>query len=79
MTERDAFRGPGAWNVDLSLSKRFRFGDRYAVQLRVEAYNLFNHANMYVNAGNADVASFATITGYKDGNRRIQLGAKFEF
>jgi hypothetical protein len=34
---------------------------------------------MYVNSGNADISSFTEITGYKDGNRRIQLGAKFEF
>jgi hypothetical protein len=79
MTERGAFRGPGAWNLDLSLSKRFRFGDRYAVQLRVEAYNVFNHANMFAQTGDADVSSFDKIYGYKDGNRRIQLGAKFEF
>ena len=79
MTKRDAFRGPGLWNVDASLSKRFRFGDHYAVQLRFEAYNLFNHANMYVQAGDADVSSFDKVYGYKDGNRRIQLGAKFEF
>ena len=79
MTERDAFRGPGAWYVDLSMSKRFRFGDRYAVQLRFEAYNVFNHSNMYANASNADISSFTEITGFKDDNRRIQIGAKFEF
>ncbi len=79
MTKRGDFRGPGFWNVDLGLSKRFRFGDRYALQLRLEAYNLFNHANMYANTDVADVSSFDTITGYKDGNRRIQIGAKFEF
>ena len=89
MTERNAFRGPGAWFFDLSLSKRFRFGDHYAVQLRAEAYNVFNHANMYAVTGNADIASFSTITGFKgytqqggaqgDGQRRIQLAAKFEF
>ncbi len=28
MTERDAFRGPGYWNVDFLMSKRFRFGNR---------------------------------------------------
>jgi hypothetical protein len=79
MTKRDAFRGPGAWYLDLSLSKRFRFGDRYALQLRVEAYNLFNHANMFADAVSADLGSADFITGTKDGNRRIQLGAKFEF
>jgi hypothetical protein len=79
MTERGAFRGPGLWNLDLSLSKRFRFGDRYAVQLRFEAYNVFNHANMYARSGDADLSSYSEIYGFKDGNRRIQLGAKFEF
>ena len=92
MTERNAFRGPGAWFFDLSMSKRFRFGDHYALQLRAEAYNVFNHANMYAVTGNADIASFNTITGFKgytgcssgcgtqgDGQRRIQIAAKFEF
>jgi hypothetical protein len=79
MTKRDAFRGPGYWNVDLGFSKRFRFGTNYAAQIRIEAYNLFNHANMFVNAADADISSYDTITGYKDGNRRIQLGFKFEF
>jgi hypothetical protein len=65
--------------VDFGFSKRFRFGTNYAAQIRIEAYNLFNHANMYVNAANADLASSDMITGYKDGNRRLQLGFKIEF
>ena len=79
MTKRDAFRGPGAWNVDFAMSKRFLMGQSKAIQFRWEIYNLFNHANMFVNSGNADVSSFSTITGFKDGNRRMQLGFKFEF
>jgi outer membrane receptor protein involved in Fe transport len=79
MTARDDFREPGYWNVDFLMSKRFRFGARYAAQFRLEAYNLFNHQNMYVHADSADVSSATTITGYKDGNRRMQLGFKFEF
>jgi hypothetical protein len=90
MTERDAFRGPGAWNSNFSLHKRFRFGSHYAAQFRIEFFNVFNHHNMYVLTENADISSFTTITGYKgdnpsqgsdlnDANRRIQLGFKFEF
>jgi len=79
MTKRDAFRGPDAWNVDLALLKRFRFGDHYAAQFRIEAYNLFDHGNMIVNSENADISSFSTITGKKDGNRVAQLGFKLEF
>jgi outer membrane receptor protein involved in Fe transport len=79
MTERHAFRGPGFWNVDLALTKRVRVRDRYAVQFRLEAYNVFDHANMYANVGDADVSSSDAIFGRKDGNRRMQIGLKFEY
>ena len=78
MTERNAFRGPGAWNVDFIIGKRFRFGTK-AVLARLEAYNLFNHHNMYVRSENADISSFSSITGYLKDNRRMQFGFKFEF
>ena len=78
MTERDAFRGPGAWNVDFIVGKRFRFGTKAAL-IRLEAYNLFNHHNMYVRSDAADVSSSTSITGFLDNNRRMQLGFKFEF
>jgi len=40
-------RGPGLNNWDMSLFKKFYFGegDRRFLQLRVEAYNVFNHTN----------------------------------
>lgn len=79
MTKRDAFRGPGSWSLDIATNKRFFFGSHQAVQVRFEFYNLLNHANMFANTGNADVSSFDTITGFKDGNRKVQLGIKFEF
>jgi outer membrane receptor protein involved in Fe transport len=78
MTKRNDFRGPGFWNVDLVLSRRVRFGTR-AVQFRGEAYDLFNHANMYPHADTADVSAADFVGGYKDGNRKVQLGVKFEF
>jgi outer membrane receptor protein involved in Fe transport len=83
MTKRNAFRGPGRYFLDVSLSKRFRFGDRRAFQFRLEAYNILNHANLYALPGTADVSS-ATFVGGSRGdsvadNRRVQLGVKFEF
>jgi len=89
MTKRNAFRRPGRYNVDMSLSKRIRLNDRFAVQLRLEAYNLLNHANLYVNDAATDVSQGLMLTAYRgitqagglvgDGQRRVQLGAKFEF
>jgi len=46
---RNAFRGPGFWNVDFALSRGFplrRLGEQGQLQIRLEIFNLFNHANL---------------------------------
>ncbi len=78
MTERNAFRGPGSWIMDMSVGKRFRFGSKAGL-IRLEMYNIFNHANMYARTESANIDSFTSITGYKADFRRMQLGFKFEF
>jgi hypothetical protein len=40
---RGALIGPGYWNVDASLFKRFKFTERTNLELRVEMTNVFNH------------------------------------
>jgi hypothetical protein len=42
---RNIFRDTGFHNVDLSVSKNFRFGERMKAQFRVETFNIFNHPN----------------------------------
>ena len=82
-TERNGFRGPGAWNFDMSVGKRFRFGNNRAALVRLEMYNIFNHHNMYANTETAFVTadpSFPSrVTGFLDDFRRVQLGFKLEF
>jgi len=90
MDARNSYRRPGRWNVDALLAKRLRFGARVALQMRLEAYNLFNHANLYIVEGAADTSNpkITAFRGYVpdftgsvpgDGQRRIQLGARLEF
>jgi hypothetical protein len=45
---RNIFRDTGFHNVDLSVSKNFKFGERFKAQFRVETFNIFNHPN-YAN------------------------------
>jgi hypothetical protein len=61
------------------MAKRLRLGGARATQLRLEAYNVFNHANLFPFTGTADLSSNSAITGYRRGNRRLQLGVRFEF
>jgi outer membrane receptor protein involved in Fe transport len=91
MDVRNAFRSPGIWNVDAIFSKRFAVGSAKGVQVRVEVYNLFNHANTYVRQDSVDLSAGTQILAFRgdtgpndgvtqgDGQRRIQLGFRFDF
>jgi len=46
---RNAFEGPGFWNVDFSLSRTFSLpwlGEGGRLSIRADAFNLLNHANL---------------------------------
>ncbi|HET7209662.1 MAG TPA: TonB-dependent receptor [Terriglobales bacterium] len=42
---RNVFRDTGFHNVDLSVSKNFKLGERVRAQFRIETFNIFNHPN----------------------------------
>ena len=71
--------GPGYWNVDTALIKRTRFRERLGVELRLEAFNVFNHTNFSV-PNNLDINStdFGKINSTFD-NRILQWSWKFTF
>lgn len=89
-TTRNFFRGPGFNYTNLQISKEFPFssdGKRH-LQLRLEAFNAFNHANFAPPSGNFSSSSFGTITSVihsQDPNadpqpgRAIQIAGKFYF
>lgn len=58
MTGRNAFRGPGAWNLDLAISKSVALTERMKMEFRAEGFDLLNHHNFYVNALNLDANNF---------------------
>ena len=42
---RNALRGFGAWQEDLSVRRTFRITERFSLLARAEAFNIFNHPN----------------------------------
>jgi hypothetical protein len=53
---RNAFRGPGFWNLDMGLTKQFSLTERFKLSFRSEFFNVFNHPN-FENPRNATVGS----------------------
>jgi len=49
MTGRNAFRGPGAWNIDAAIQKDFKLTERFGLQFRAEGFDVLNHHNFYVD------------------------------
>jgi len=47
----NSFYGPWLERIDLGLARSFSIGEDKELQFRVEAFNLFNHANYYVQNG----------------------------
>jgi hypothetical protein len=78
MSKRGAFRAPGFWNVDTAVYKNFRLTERYKLQLRFEAYNVFNHANLFVSGGEAEVNT-GFVPAFFDGRRNVQMAGKIIF
>lgn len=81
---RNVVQGPGWWRVDTGLFKNVNFTERLHLQLRGEAFNLFNHTNpdTISTASLISTSGFSStagnITGYRD-KRILQIGAKLVF
>jgi hypothetical protein len=72
MTARNAFVGPGAWNLDMSVGKTFPVTERIGLEFRAEGYDILNHHNLYEVGYLNDVANYGydtapVITGKKGG------------
>ena len=79
---RNTFVGPGYWAVDTSIFKTFRVADRFQLQFRAEAFNVFNHTNFQLggtvgtaNGNNLSNPQFGRAGGTFN-PRNLQFGLK---
>ena len=75
---RNVLRGPGAFNVNLTLSKHFVIHEKYDMEFRVDAFNLFNNVQFSNPDTNIGDPSFGQISSTAD-PRILQLALHFKF
>jgi hypothetical protein len=89
---RNIIRGPGQFNMDMSVIKNTRFG-RFNTEIRVEAFNVLNHPQFGNPGGNSanltlGNAAFGTISAMLANpacalcgttERQVQIAAKVSF
>ena len=70
--------GPGYQVWNLSLYRNFDLPESFRFQLRLEAFNAFNHVNFDTINAAFNNSDFGQVTAARD-NRQLQLGAKLYF
>ena len=89
-SERNVFVGPKYFNLDLAMHKRFRLREGQSVQIRLEAYNVFNKTNLglpntdlrcadHVNLNYGCSSKFGSITSTVGSPRKMQVAFRYQF
>jgi hypothetical protein len=76
---RNGARGPGFWAVDAAVSRFVSIGGSRVVELRLEAFNVFNTYNWDVPETNYSSSSFGRITSLASLPRVLQFGIRYTF
>ena len=71
--------GPAFRQVDLAISKLVSSVGTQRLELRLEAFNLFNTFNWGDPAVNLNAANFGRITTQAGAPRILQFGVKYDF
>lgn len=77
-SRRRFFHGPGLNNYVMGLLKNLKFTETKQLELRFEAFNLFNHAQFMNPTGEINSSQFGLVTQARD-PRILQVGTRFTF
>ena len=79
---RNSRFGPHFFNADMAVQKDFTFREHYTAQLRMDAYNAFNHTNYGTPDGNIQSGGSITSGPGVNGStlpRQLQFSARVQF
>ncbi|HEX4758526.1 MAG TPA: carboxypeptidase-like regulatory domain-containing protein [Terracidiphilus sp.] len=75
--------GPRYQSWDMNLKKNVPWGDHYTIQLRADAFNIFNHPNFNTPNANISNSNVGTVTGISGTPsyeaRTMEFAVKFNF
>ena len=77
--EFNSIRGPRFWRADVAVSRLFSFGTSQTVEVRVEAFNLFDTFNWDLPQTRLRSRTFGRITDQVGNPRIMQFGLKYGF
>ena len=77
-SRRRFFHGPGLNNFNMALLKATKITESKELELRFEAFNVFNHAQFTNPGGEINSSTFGLVTAARD-PRIMQIGAKLIF
>jgi len=79
--QRRQFTGPSVFDMDAALFKNTKITERFTVELRMEALNVFNHAAFAVFSNNTTINSqqFGQITNLAISPRLMQFSLRLKF
>jgi len=82
--QRNNFRGPGYFGVDLGLGKTWSFKEGQSIEFRWEVFNAFNDvrfdaASSSVNESLSDIGSFGKYQATLTTPRRMQFALRYTF
>ena len=80
-TRINQFRGPGGWNLDLSVFRSFLLTGTHRIEARIEANNVTNKTNFGNPNGNLQSGDFMRIFGLYGsyGERQVRLAVRYSF
>jgi hypothetical protein len=77
--KRNSLRAPAYWNVDLGLQKNIPLTRGARLEIRAEAFNVFNHINWGSPNTAIDNVNVGKITSMSGRPRQFQLGGRLTF
>ena len=76
---KDALHNESFYNMDFSLAKNVPLGEKRSIQIRIEAFNVFNFQILGTPGTTIGLATAGVISSIASTPRELQMGAKITF